>query len=48
MFLFLRYSGADVEAAKDSTQAFFADWIENDVFSKADERKFQFQSVQPR
>jgi len=44
VFMFLRYSGADVEAAKDSTQAFFADWIENDVFSKADERKGRFRS----
>ena len=44
VFLFLRYSGADVESAKDATQAFFADWIENDVFSKADERKGRFRS----
>lgn len=44
VFLFLRHSGADVEAAKDLTQAFFANWIENDAFAKADERKGRFRS----
>ena len=33
VYLFLRYSGSPVESAKDSTQAFFADWIENDAFA---------------
>lgn len=44
VFLFLRHSGAPDDAAKDSTQAFFADWIENDAFAKADERKGRFRS----
>lgn len=44
VFLFLRHSGASDDAAKDSTQAFFADWIENDAFAKADERKGRFRS----
>lgn len=44
VFLFLRHSGASDDAAKDSTQAFFADWIENDAFAKADEHKGRFRS----
>ena len=44
VFVFLKYSGHDEERAKDLTQAFFADWIENDVFAKADERKGRFRS----
>lgn len=44
VFLFLRHSGASDDAAKDSTQAFFAEWIENDAFAKADERKGRFRS----
>jgi len=44
VFLFLRHSGTPEEVAKDSTQAFFADWIENDAFAKADERKGRFRS----
>lgn len=44
VFLFLRYSGISEASAKDLTQAFFANWIENDVFAKADERKGRFRS----
>ena len=44
-FLFLRHSGASDEVAKDSTQAFFADWIENNAFAKADQRKGRFRSL---
>lgn len=44
VFLFLRRTGQDEENAKDLTQAFFADWIENDVFGKADQRKGRFRS----
>ena len=44
VFVFLRCQGKDEESAKDSTQAFFADWIEHDVFAKADERKGRFRS----
>lgn len=44
VFSFLRYSGHDEESAKDLTQSFFAEWIENDVFSKADERQGRFRS----
>jgi RNA polymerase sigma-70 factor (ECF subfamily) len=44
VYAFLRFSGRDEESAKDSTQAFFADWIENDVFAKADKRKGRFRS----
>ena len=43
-FLFLKYSGTSDEDAKDSTQAFFADWLENDAFAKADELKGRFRS----
>lgn len=44
VFVFLRCSGSDVEAAKDLTQAFFAQWIERDVFAQADETKGRFRS----
>lgn len=44
VFSFLRYSGQQEEVAKDLTQAFFADWIENEVFGKADERLGRFRS----
>ncbi len=44
VFGFLRFSGNNEESAKDLTQAFFADWIENDVFGKADERQGRFRS----
>jgi DNA-directed RNA polymerase specialized sigma24 family protein len=44
VFLFLRHSGSPDESAKDSTQAFFADWIDGDAFAKADERKGRFRS----
>jgi RNA polymerase sigma-70 factor (ECF subfamily) len=44
VFLFLRRTGQDEESAKDLTQGFFADWIENDVFSKADQCKGRFRS----
>jgi RNA polymerase sigma-70 factor (ECF subfamily) len=44
VFLFLRYSGVTDDSARDLTQAFFADWIENDAFAKADERKGRFRS----
>lgn len=44
VFLFLRYTGVMEDSAKDFTQAFFADWIENDAFAKADERKGRFRS----
>lgn len=44
VYSFLRYSGHPEEPAKDLTQAFFADWIENDVFGKADERQGRFRS----
>jgi len=37
-----------IMSARMATGLPLADWIENDVFAKADERKFQFQSVQPR
>lgn len=44
VFMFLRHRGCEEEQAKDSTQSFFAEWIENDVFAKADERKGRFRS----
>jgi DNA-directed RNA polymerase specialized sigma24 family protein len=44
VLLFLRHSGRDEESAKDLTQAFFAHWIENDVFARADERQGRFRS----
>jgi DNA-directed RNA polymerase specialized sigma24 family protein len=44
VFSFLRYSGRDEESSKDLTQSFFAEWIENDVFGKADERQGRFRS----
>jgi DNA-directed RNA polymerase specialized sigma24 family protein len=44
VFGFLKYSGHEEETAKDLTQAFFSDWIENDIFSKVDERKGRFRS----
>jgi RNA polymerase sigma-70 factor (ECF subfamily) len=44
VYAFLRHTGHDQEAAKDLTQAFFADWIENDVFSRADASKGRFRA----
>jgi RNA polymerase sigma-70 factor (ECF subfamily) len=44
VFLFLRRTGQDEESAKDLTQGFFADWIENDVFAQADQCKGRFRS----
>lgn len=44
VFVFLKYSGHEEESAKDLTQAFFSEWIQNDVFSKADELKGRFRS----
>ena len=44
VFIFLKYTGHDEESAKDLTQAFFADWIEKDVFSKAEASKGRFRS----
>ncbi len=44
VFLFLRYSGHNVEVARDLTQGFFADCLEGDVFSKADERRGRFRA----
>jgi RNA polymerase sigma-70 factor (ECF subfamily) len=44
VYLFLRRTGAPDDVAKDSTQAFFADWIENEAFAKADEDKGRFRS----
>jgi len=44
VFHFLRYSGAGEESAKDSTQAFFASWLENDSFAKADRNRGRFRS----
>ena len=44
VFFFLKVSGQDQESAKDMTQAFFADWIENDVFGRADASKGRFRA----
>ena len=44
VFRFLQFSGKDEEAAKDLTQAFFAEWIENNAFAKADEQKGKFRT----
>jgi len=44
VFKFLQFSGKDEEAAKDLTQAFFAEWIENNAFAKADAQKGKFRS----
>lgn len=44
VFLFLRCSGVPDDSAKDSTQTFFTNWVENDVFAKADESKGRFRS----
>jgi len=44
VYLFLRHSGREEEAAKDSTQGFFANWIENDSFAKADKDRGRFRS----
>ena len=44
VFAFLRHNGQDEESAKDTTQAFFAAWIADDVFSKADREKGRFRS----
>lgn len=44
VYLFLRHSGREEEAAKDSTQAFFTDWIESDSFAKAAQNRGRFRS----
>ncbi len=44
VFRFLQYSGKDEEAAKDLTQAFFAEWIESNAFAKADAQRGKFRS----
>jgi RNA polymerase sigma factor (sigma-70 family) len=44
VFGFIRFSGHDEESAKDLTQAFFAEWIERDVFEKADKQQGRFRS----
>jgi RNA polymerase sigma-70 factor (ECF subfamily) len=42
---FLRRSGHDDAEAKDLTQAFFAAWLENDGFAKADQDKGRLRSL---
>ena len=44
VFRFLQFSGKDEESAKDLTQAFFAEWIENNAFAKADAQRGKFRS----
>jgi RNA polymerase sigma-70 factor (ECF subfamily) len=44
VYCFLMRSGHDDAEAKDSTQAFFAEWIESNGFAKADPNKGRFRS----
>lgn len=44
VYMFLRKSGMDESSAKDVTQSFFGEWIEKDVFAKADKQKGRFRS----
>jgi RNA polymerase sigma factor (sigma-70 family) len=44
VYVFLRRSGHPEERAKDLTQSFFLDWMEKDVFGKADPERGRFRT----
>lgn len=44
VYVFLRRSGHNDDRAKDLTQSFFLDWMERDVFGKADNERGRFRT----
>ena len=44
VYVFLRRSGHNEDRAKDLTQAFFLEWMEKDIFGKADHERGRFRT----